>query len=221
MGTQRDRGPSAAGRHVRRRIEAAASAATGSGPPARRADVPYVSPLRADAADLASVAALPRIAPAEPVPTYAPAAPGVGAPASDRDDEPALPDEARTRAAAEATAATAPLETAGPDRVLHVSFGGAPADQLVRAMELFRQLVRERPGDTRVVVHVPAPGGAALPMELKQAVAYDAELHLGGPAPPRRRRRPREPRLAAPVGLGCQPPRARRRAARIAANWST
>ena len=65
---------------------------------------------------------------------------------------------------------------AGPDRVLHVSFGGAPADQLVRAMELFRQLVRERPGDTRVVVHVPAPGGVALPMELKQAVAYDAEL---------------------------------------------
>ena len=64
----------------------------------------------------------------------------------------------------------------GPDRVLHVRFGGAPADQLVRAMETFRQLIRERPGDTRVVVHVPAPGGAALPMELKQAVAYDADL---------------------------------------------
>jgi hypothetical protein len=43
-------------------------------------------------------------------------------------------------------------------------------------METFRALVRERPGETRVVVHVPAPGGAALPMELKQPVAYDAEL---------------------------------------------
>jgi hypothetical protein len=43
-------------------------------------------------------------------------------------------------------------------------------------MEAFRQLVRERPGETRVVVHVPAPGGAALPMELKQMVAYDADL---------------------------------------------
>ena len=43
-------------------------------------------------------------------------------------------------------------------------------------METFRQLVRERPGETRVVVHIPAPGGSALPMELKQAVAYDADL---------------------------------------------
>jgi hypothetical protein len=149
--------------------------ATGAGPglPSRRADVPYVSPLRADAQPSA---ALPRIAPAEPVPTYAAAPVGAVATAADRDDEPALPDEVRTRAVAEAAAATAPLEMAGPDRVLHVSFGGAPVDQLVRAMELFRQLVRERPGETRVVVHVPAPGGAALPMELKQAVAYDAEL---------------------------------------------
>jgi hypothetical protein len=43
-------------------------------------------------------------------------------------------------------------------------------------METFRQLARERPGETRVVVHVPAPGGTALPMELRAGVAYDAEL---------------------------------------------
>ena len=43
-------------------------------------------------------------------------------------------------------------------------------------MEAFRQLVRERPGETRVVVHVPGPGGTALPMELRNAVAYDADL---------------------------------------------
>jgi hypothetical protein len=76
---------------------------------------------------------------------------------------------------AAAMAATAPIESGGTDRVLHVRFGGAPTDQLVRAMEQFRQLIRDRPGETRVVVHVPAPGGA-LPMELKQTVAYDAEL---------------------------------------------
>ncbi|HEX9550825.1 MAG TPA: DNA polymerase III subunit alpha [Candidatus Limnocylindrales bacterium] len=163
-----------------------ASAPRGAGPglPTRRADVPYVSPLRAGAAAAVAAdpvggvrdapAALPSIDPPAPVPTYADASPD--AVARERDDEPPLPDEARIRAVAEAGAVTAPLEAAGQDHVLHVRFGGAPADQLVRAMELFRQLVRERPGETRVVVHVPAPGGSALPMELKQAVAYDAEL---------------------------------------------
>lgn len=138
---------------------------TGPGLPSRRPEVPYVSPLRADAVP---AAALPGIAPAEPVPAH-PATPDV-------DDEPPLPDEARARALAAAAAETVPIGPAGGGRVLHVRFGGAPADQLVRAMEIFRQLVRERPGETRVVVHVPAPGGTALPMELKQAVAYDAEL---------------------------------------------
>jgi hypothetical protein len=151
------------------------------GPPAgpqavispRRPDIPYVSPLRADAA---SRATLPSIAPAEPVSAYPARASAPGDTAAAPDDEPALPDEARTRALAEAAAPTTPLETPGPGHVLHVRFGGAPADQLVGAMEMFRQLIRERPGETRVVVHVPAPGGAALPMELKQTVAYDSDL---------------------------------------------
>jgi DNA polymerase-3 subunit alpha len=144
----------------------------GPGLPTRRADVPYVSPLRAGTAD---VTALPQIEPAEPISTYAPD-PLADRAARERDDEPALPDEARAQEAAAASAETVPVEGAGIDRVLHVRFGGAPADQLVRAMETFRQLVRERPGETRVVVHVPAPGGSALPMELKQSVAYDPEL---------------------------------------------
>jgi hypothetical protein len=47
----------------------------------------------------------------------------------------------------------------------------------VLAMEAFHALLRERPGATRVVLHVPASsGGAALPMELSRRVAYDAEL---------------------------------------------
>jgi hypothetical protein len=44
-------------------------------------------------------------------------------------------------------------------------------------METFRALLRERPGGTRVVLHVPGPGGSAtLPMELSRRVAYDTEL---------------------------------------------
>jgi len=87
-----------------------------------------------------------------------------------------LPDEARSRAAAEAEAATSPIEAAAAGSVLHIRFGGAPASQLVSAMETFRELARERPGDTRVIVHVPTQGGAALPMELRNGVAYDADL---------------------------------------------
>ncbi|MBI2775903.1 MAG: DNA polymerase III subunit alpha [Chloroflexi bacterium] len=168
-------GPGPGARIVAGISGAGSSAATGASstrPGARRTDIPYVSPLRPDAEPLPGVP----IAPAEPVPTdlsgLATSSPGV----PERDDEPALPDEARMRVVAAATAGTVPTATAGVGQILHVRFGGAPADQLVRAMETFRQLIRERPGETRVIVHVPAPGGAALPMELKQAVAYDADL---------------------------------------------
>jgi hypothetical protein len=44
-------------------------------------------------------------------------------------------------------------------------------------MEQFRALLRDRPGATRVVIHVPSPGGGGpRPMELRNGVAYDAEL---------------------------------------------
>jgi hypothetical protein len=141
-----------------------------------RPGVPYVSPLRAGALATHSpdrAATLPAIAPAEPIPTHLEGA--TPAPESEP-DEPALPDEARARVAAEAAAPTQPLATNGAGRVLHVRFGGAPADRLIEAMQTFRGLVRERPGETRVVIHVPAPGGNSLPMELKQPVAFDAEL---------------------------------------------
>jgi hypothetical protein len=36
-------------------------------------------------------------------------------------------------------------------------------------------VIRQRPGETRVVVHVDVAGGGGLPIELKP-VAYDAEL---------------------------------------------
>jgi hypothetical protein len=92
----------------------------------------------------------------------------------DEDDEPALPAEAQAQLVAQAAAPTIPI-AAEPGRVLNVRFGGAAPEQLVAAMQAFRQLIRERPGETRVVIHVPAPGGSALPMELRP-VAYDAEL---------------------------------------------
>ena len=38
------------------------------------------------------------------------------------------------------------------------------------------KLVRERPGETEVVVHVPAPGGRPQPMPLPRRVAYDVDL---------------------------------------------
>ena len=116
---------------------------------------------------------------AEPIPTYdepagfAPSADGVFAEA---DVEPALPDEARARAAHASQAPTSQLESQ-PDQVLNVRFGGATPDRLVLAMETFKTLLRERPGATRVVLHVPAPtGNGSLPMELSRRVAYDAEL---------------------------------------------
>ena len=87
-----------------------------------------------------------------------------------------MPDEARERIVAAATA-DAPL-AAGPDAILHVRFAGSAAsERVVSAMELVKLLLRDRPGATRVVIHVPASGaGEALPMELRRGVAYDAEL---------------------------------------------
>jgi hypothetical protein len=142
-----------------------------------RPGVPRVSPLRAEARPGGD---LPRIAPAEPIATYSEPA---GFAAADADDgpsgpseEPALPDEARARAAQASEAPTSQIESQ-PDQVLHVRFGGATSDRLILAMETFKNLLRERPGGTRVVLHVPAPsGGGSLPMELSRRVAYDAEL---------------------------------------------
>ncbi len=121
----------------------------------------------------------PRVAPAEPVPTYS-EPPGFGTAAdSDADgispDAPPLPDEARSAATVAAQAPSRPLEAA-PGAVLNVRFAReAGTDRVVSAMHAFKSVLREHPGATRVVVHVPAPGGAALPMELR-GVAYDAEL---------------------------------------------
>jgi hypothetical protein len=133
--------------------------------------VPYVSPRRGGGVLAAD---LPVISPAEPIGAHVELPGGVQPP--DERDEPAVPDEARARIVADATA-DAPVD-AGPDVVLHVSFAAiGPSDRVVGAMETFKAVLRDRPGETRVVIHVPGPAGSPiLPMELRRGVAYDAEL---------------------------------------------
>jgi len=119
--------------------------------------------------------ALPRIGPAQPLPGYREPPDLASASGADEPDEPDLPDEARARVAAAAQAPSSPV-AAAPGAVLNVRFARqAGTERVVSAMQAFRAVLRERPGATRVVVHVPAPGGSALPMELR-GVAYDAEL---------------------------------------------
>jgi hypothetical protein len=121
------------------------------------------------------VSGLPPIAPAEPVPAHLDP-PGGSQPVDDHDESPSVPDEMRARIVGDATA-DAPAD-AGPQTVLHVRFAGAaPTDRVVGAMETFRAVLRDRPGETRVIIHLPAAGGGAtLPMELRRGVAYDADL---------------------------------------------
>jgi len=177
-----------------------AAAANGNGN--GHVEIPYVSPLRggvmppegplragggsargmavaAGAASAGAVAAppvsgLPRIEPAIPVPTYLDD-PSARAPGPELDVEPALPDEARSRAVGAADAPTTATATPAPGSVLHIRFVRNPAARLVPAMETLRQVIRERPGETPVVIHVPG-GGGSLPMPLRTPVAYDAEL---------------------------------------------
>jgi DNA polymerase-3 subunit alpha len=180
--------------------EAVGSSGNGNG---SRPDAPLVSPLReasrADAAarglaGRATLAVLARAAagapalaiadppetaadqlPGEPVQTWVEPADRTSS-GPERDDEPAVPDEIGRRMAAAAEAPTEPRD-AGGDAVLHVRFADAAShERIVGAMEQVRALLRERPGGTRVVLHLPASGGTSLPLELRRGVAYDAEL---------------------------------------------
>jgi DNA polymerase-3 subunit alpha len=126
----------------------------------------------------APVMALPRVVPGEPVSTYAEPpdlAAAAGAGGAEEPDEPPLPDEARALATAAAHAPSQPVDP-GPDVALNVHFAReAGTERVVVAMQAFQAILRERPGATRVVVHVPAPGGSSLPMSLR-GVAFDTEL---------------------------------------------
>jgi hypothetical protein len=43
-------------------------------------------------------------------------------------------------------------------------------------MEELSAMLKQRPGATRVVFHIPQQGGSTLPMEVRPGVAYDTEL---------------------------------------------
>jgi DNA polymerase-3 subunit alpha len=95
--------------------------------------------------------------------------------APDAPDEPPLPEEHRSVVAAAATAATRPTE-AGPGQVLHIRFARASDDRIVAAFSELKALIKARPGQTPVVLHIPAGGGRAQEMRLGVGIAYDAEL---------------------------------------------
>ncbi len=94
---------------------------------------------------------------------------------SSADEEPPFPDEIVATVIAAAEAATLPVE-ALPDQALHVHFARAGQDQVIEAFGALREVIHERPGSTRVVLHVPAPDGRMQRMDLRVGVAYDAEL---------------------------------------------
>ena len=162
----------------RRRIRARAGGRRGTG----RQDLSGVSPLRGSVPRgerqfelgrreaLVPVAGAPRAPLAELV---QPAS--LDALGANGTDEPPWPDEATARLARDAQADTQAVEaTAG--RTLHVRFQPAPQERVVESFRALRELLHERPGETQVVLHIPAGGGREQRMELRTGVAYDAEL---------------------------------------------
>jgi hypothetical protein len=113
------------------------------------------------------------VVPAAPVPAYA--EPSDLTAGADETDGPPLSEEAGARATAAAQAPSQPVDP-GPGVVLNVHFAReAGTERVVVAMRAFQAILRERPGATPVVVHVPAPGGSSRPMHLR-GVAFDTEL---------------------------------------------
>ncbi len=90
-------------------------------------------------------------------------------------EEAPLPEEAIQQLIAQQQAATLPTQAAA-GQVLHVRFMAAGQEHLVDAFRALREIIHEHPGETPVVLHIPAGGGRNQRMELRVSVAYDAEL---------------------------------------------
>ena len=95
--------------------------------------------------------------------------------APDGTDEPPWPEEARAGVVRDAAAPTPAVE-AQPGQVLHVRFRQVAMDQVVAGFQALKELIHERPGETGVVLHIPAGPGREQEMTLRVGVAYDAEL---------------------------------------------
>ncbi|MEX1333851.1 MAG: hypothetical protein AB1Z66_00965, partial [Candidatus Limnocylindrales bacterium] len=89
--------------------------------------------------------------------------------------EPPLPAEAGAAVASAERAQTVPT-VAGPGQVLHVRFAPASDERLVAAFEGLKGVIKARPGETPVVLHIPAGQGRTQEMRLGAGIAYDAEL---------------------------------------------
>jgi hypothetical protein len=96
-------------------------------------------------------------------------------PPSPEDDEPPFPEEAIAVIAVAEQEATVPRE-ASAGQVLHVRFRGTDQEAVVGAFRELRGIIHERPGETSVVLHIPAGSGRIQRMELRVGIAYDAEL---------------------------------------------
>ena len=145
------------------------SAAGGAPTPRVVRTVPLVSPLRGGG--VAGTIAVAFAAPARANRA------GDGAPleVAVADDEPQMPEEVVAQLAAADQAPTLPVEAAA-GQVLHVTFEPGTQDQVLAALRDLREIVHDRPGDTPLVLHIPAGGGRVQRMELRVGVAYDAEL---------------------------------------------
>jgi DNA polymerase III subunit alpha len=109
----------------------------------------------------------PRSEPAEPA--------SVAILADDRREEPPLPDEINGQIAADDEALTAPVEAAA-GQSLNIRFLPAAQEEIVRGFEILREIIHDRPGETPIVLRIPAGAGREQRMELSRGVAYDAEL---------------------------------------------
>jgi hypothetical protein len=90
-------------------------------------------------------------------------------------EEPPLPDEAVRQLISREAAPTLPVQAVA-GQSLHIRLMPGSPDELLGAMRNLRQVIHEHPGETPVVLHVPAGPGRSQRMELRLRVAYDAEL---------------------------------------------
>lgn len=86
-----------------------------------------------------------------------------------------MPDEVRRQLEAREEAPTLPVQAA-PGQVLEIRFRTPDEEQVARDFQSLRELFTQRPGETPVVLYVPAGTSRALRMELGRRVAYDVEL---------------------------------------------
>ena len=93
----------------------------------------------------------------------------------DDSDEPPLPEEAVHDLLVKERAPTQPVQ-AGAGQSLHIHFRSLGQDAVVGAFRMLREIFHEHPGETPVVLHVPAGAGRSQRMELRLGVAYDTEL---------------------------------------------